>query len=540
MGLSRRGLLKLGAIAPCLVLGGCAREADDEPNWQRGDLQHLLPTVSHRALNLKASFQHGVEAAPWLRVDERHVEGRRQDSHGRFWSFRSGGLSPGREYTLQLLDAGGRALCGEWPLRTFPAPDAQPERLRIASFTCAGGPDLPVLPGGFHAFKPARSRALLFDALLANDPDLVVANGDHVYWDFRSWGNPNWSLGGKLFTSALVGFYGRFDPARPLWGGENERTLSAVGDDQIARAYGVRFRSTPVFFVTDDHDYFDNDDATAERVTFPPEPFHRALRDGLQRLYFPEFIREEVTPSGLPGRFEADGLQLSRSFGEFRYGDLARGLLYDCGGHLGLGAGAGLVPAAVERWLLERTQREDSAHLVHFPSHPMGWTAGKWREWYPDLLESSGSITARVERDEAGGKYMWQPGWWAQHQRLLRALASQQRRRPLLVSGDLHALGALRIAASGDLDLRENPVYSVLAGPVGTGDLGWPSRARGVETRTPRALEVEDLLEFREQIGFALLDFDRADVQLRLLGSPPELLEPRAPDFEVAARFSLG
>jgi len=540
MGLSRRDLLKLGATAPSLALGGCAREVPEDPDWRRGDLQHLLPTVSHRALNLKASFHHALEAAPQLRVDGQHVKGRRQDSHGRFWSFRRGGLSPGREYSLQLLDARGRALCAEWPLRTFPAPDAQPERLRVASFTCAGGADLPVLPGGFHAFKPARSRALLFDTLLDDDPDLVVANGDHVYWDFRSWGNPNWSLGGKLFTNALFGFYGHFDPALPLWGGENEQTLSAVGDDQIARAYGVRFRSTPVFFITDDHDYFDNDDATPERVTFPPEPFHRALRDGLQHLYFPEFIREEVAPAGFPGLFEADGLQLSRCFGEFRYGDLARGVLYDCGGYLGLGAQDGLVPAPVERWLLERTRREDSAHLVHFPSHPMGWTAGKWREWYPDLLESSGSVTARVERDRAGGKYMWQPGWWAQHQRLLAALAAQQRRRPLMVSGDLHAVGALRIETSGELDLRENPVYSVLAGPVSTGDMGWPSRARGVQTRTPRSLEVEEVLDFREQIGFAILDFDREDLHLRLLGSPPDLLEPRPRDFEVAPPFSLG
>ena len=89
------------------------------------------------------------------------------------------------------------------------------------------------------------------------------------------------------------------------------------------------------------------------------------------------------------------------------------------------------------------------------------------------------------------------------------------------------------------MNLRENPVYSVLAGPVGTGDMGWPSRARGVHTRTPQALKVESLLDFREQIGFAILDFERGGGHLRLLGSPPELLEPRAQDFDTAARFTL-
>ena len=78
----------------------------------------------------------------------------------------------------------------------------------------------------------------------------------------------------------------------------------------------------PVFFITDDHDYFDNDDATPERVTFPPDEAERAL----------------------PGQREEDGIKLSTHFGSLRYGDLCAGLLYDCGGYLGLGEGAGLVP----------------------------------------------------------------------------------------------------------------------------------------------------------------------------------------------------
>lgn len=54
----------------------------------------------------------------------------------------------------------------------------------------------------------------------------------------------------------------------------------------------MRFRSTPVLFVTDDHDYFDNDDATPERVALPPDAFLQDLRRELQSLCFPEFIAE--------------------------------------------------------------------------------------------------------------------------------------------------------------------------------------------------------------------------------------------------------
>jgi hypothetical protein len=263
-------------------------------------------------------------------------------------------------------------------------------------------------------------------------------------------------------------------------------------------------------------------------------PFHAALRNALQRLYFPEFIADEL-PASLPGR--VSGGALSTHFGEVRYGDLFTGLLYDCGGFLSLGAEAGLVPRPVEAWLIDRTRTEDTVHLAHIPSHPMGWTAGKWREWYPDVLESSGSAVAPVLRDEAGGKYMWQQGWWRQHQALLDSLSSQRRRKALVVSGDLHALGAVRIERSAGLDLAANPVHSILSGPVGVGDIGWPSRARGVAARLPEGLDAESLLELDERNGFTLLDFDRRSARVRVFGAPPDYVAPTslgvAPAFEL-------
>ncbi|MDZ7783591.1 MAG: hypothetical protein U5K56_11895 [Halioglobus sp.] len=203
-----------------------------------------------------------------------------------------------------------------------------------------------------------------------------------------------------------------------------------MGDDQIAQIYGVRFRSTPVFFITDDHDYFENDDATPEIVTFPPPPFHVSLRHALQRLYFPEFPADDPLPADIPGVETEQGIPVSRSFGEVRYGDLFNGMLFDCGGHLSLdGENAGLVPEAVERWLVAQAQREDTLHHVHLPSHPMGWTAGKWREWYPDYLEHTDSMVRSVEPDADGNKYMWQQGWWLQHQRLVEALCKRRTAR---------------------------------------------------------------------------------------------------------------
>jgi hypothetical protein len=457
------------------------------------------------------------------------------DSAGRFWAFRVGGLAPDTEYRLELLQ-GHEPLCDSWPLRTLPARDGRPERLRVASFTCAGGANLPTPPSLFHAFKPAAWRRRLFDLMLAQKPDLAIANGDHVYFDLPQMEALRDSTLGQLIMPFLDGAKARFDPTQSVLGTANEAALTTVGDDQVASIYGVRFRSTPVFFVTDDHDYFVNDDATPEGVTLPPSPFHAALRDALQRLYFPEFIADDL-PASLPGRVAHGSGALSTHFGEIRYGDLFAGLVYDCGGFLSLGADAGLVPRSVEAWLIDRTRKEDTLHLAHIPSHPMGWTAGKWREWYPDLLDSAGSAVAPVLRDDEGGKYLWQQGWWRQHQALLGALSSQTRRKALVVSGDLHALGAVRIERSGRLDLGTNPVHAILSGPVGVGDIGWPSRARGVAARVPEDLGAESLLGLDERNGFTLLDFDRRTVRLQILGCPRDYVSPA--NLDVAPAFEL-
>ena len=54
--------------------------------------------------------------------------------------------------------------------------------------------------------------------------------------------------------------------------------LKLAAGPQIVPVYGTDFRSTPVFFLQDDHDYFDNDEAFDEIVTFPPSGFNSSSR----------------------------------------------------------------------------------------------------------------------------------------------------------------------------------------------------------------------------------------------------------------------
>ena len=290
----RRSVLKLGvgASALALITAACSSDKPGSDNWNAGDLQHILPLVSHRAFNIKLSFRRPQKAPPLLRVGQRVVKGQQQDSNGRFWSFRLGQLYPDTQYSLQLQTHAGQALCDDWPLKTFPAPEDNPEQLKVISYTCAGGPDLPVFPGNRDGFKPAAYRAKLFQLMLEKKPDLVVANGDHIYWDYRSWEANREGLLGKMAAKFfLKAWAGTFTEDQAVIGTPNEDVLTAVGDEQIAKIYGVAFRSTPVFFITDDHDYFENDDATPEMVTFPPRSFNQDLRNSLQRLYFPRIHR---------------------------------------------------------------------------------------------------------------------------------------------------------------------------------------------------------------------------------------------------------
>jgi hypothetical protein len=47
-----------------------------------------------------------------------------------------------------------------------------------------------------------------------------------------------------------------------VFGSPNEAVFRRATGPQIIPQYGALFRSTPVFFMQDDHDYFDNDEAT--------------------------------------------------------------------------------------------------------------------------------------------------------------------------------------------------------------------------------------------------------------------------------------
>lgn len=504
---------------------GASARAQNDGGWRAGSVRHLLPAVNDKRLLLKASFHEPLSRQPVLRVGPRDAYGMRTDSLGEFWQFDVRGLEPATAYQLELHGAGGEALCDPWPITTFPSPEANARRFRLLVYTCAGGHPATRNPDtGGDYWVSIENRRKMLSTGLSYQPDAMIAIGDHVYWDLLSpVGRVN--LGGSEALRRLVG---EFDRAAPVLGTTNERKLKIAVTGQISDLYGTMFRSTPVFFVQDDHDYFENDEATQEMVTFPPDDFSLRLARGAQRLYYPEFLPDAARPLGLPSSSSPDRAEgVSESYGTLRYGDLAEILMYDCRRHLSLkGPAGGFVPAAVESWLMARMKAQETHHVVNLPSTPVGWSAGKWGEWYPDLLQPGGKLGVSTP------KYWWQEGWRLQHNRLLRAASSMQR-IPLFLSGDLHAIGQGRIHRYGDLDLRRNPVATVLTGPISTGPKAWPSSWRGTPPQTVTGMEIDEGLAPVEKNGFTILDFseDRVDglfFQWKM-GEPEELLDDLKP-----------
>jgi hypothetical protein len=100
---TRRDFLIRAAAAglPSIVSSGIAGPASAvvtsnarENNWDQGRVQHLLPTVNHDRLLIKASFDQPLLTTPELHVGTNRVRGQRNAASGDFWQFDASGLKP--------------------------------------------------------------------------------------------------------------------------------------------------------------------------------------------------------------------------------------------------------------------------------------------------------------------------------------------------------------------------------------------------------------------------------------------------------------
>jgi hypothetical protein len=498
----RKFIRNSSVLSSAMLLPSLSRGAD---SWSGGQIRHLIPLTNHDSMLLKVSFVE-PQNSPSLRIGARTYPGRQLDTMGRFWSFTAAGLDSSQQYELSLHARNGSRFADPWPLQTTPAHDAPAETMRLLIFSCGGGPDNAKTQTGAWRFLPVSMRQRLFQRALSFAPDLAIGVGDQTYWDqnvARRWrGN----AARQASREEIYGKYGKFDENLPVYGTSNEATLTNCQDEQIASLYSTNFRSVPLILTQDDHDYFENDEGTDDIVTFPPRNFTSRLGRASQSLYFPEYMPDENRPVHLSGS-AANGR--SETYGSYRWGSLLELLMYDCRRFITLaGPTAVFVEETAERWMATRSADETSSrHLIHIPSTPFGWSAGKWGEWYPDYLQPNGQLGIESP------KPYWQSGWFAQHQRILSMLSNQDERIPLIVSGDLHAIGSAMITRSAELNF-DNPVHTLLAGPIGTGT-GWPSAIRGSGATVPLGMELEERVHPLENNGFSILDIDSDSIEVR-------------------------
>ncbi len=482
-----------------------------EAAWQDGDVAHILPTVNHNRMLVSTSFKRVVKR-PTLKVGSKTIAGQKRDTQGYFWAFDCTALESATAYQLQLFED-QEALCDAWELKTFPAPTANVEQLKLMVYTCAGGhpESIKFFPLPEDQKEPAASyaerRVKLLNRGLSFQPDALIIIGDHVYWDLSGNGK---NRKGFMDNPKALELVPAFDPNQAVLGTKNEDILKKAVGPQIIDLYGTACRSTPVFFFNDDHDYFENDEANDALITFPPKPFQLELGRTVQRLYTPEFLPDENRPLDLPGSSAADRVKgASEAFGTLRFGKLAELLMYDCRRFLNLAGEKGqFIPESAEHWLNSRTASQEVKHTFHIPSTPFGWSAGKWGEWYPDLLGKDGQL-----HDDLNKPY-WQKGWKLQHDRLLQNMYQAKHKKPIMLSGDLHAFASGRIHRNGETDFSDNPINCYLTGPLGNNV--FPSTFRKIKASTPQSIGMEEDFENIEENGFSIIDIDSRNISVKM------------------------
>src|SRR5215475_2558630 len=107
---------------------------------------------------------------------------------------------------------------------------------------------------------------------MSYQPDVVIANGDQIYWDQLTTLNKG-QAGKFLEEKAWVKFGGALDLSVPMLHPRNAAIFTGVCDYQIAGLYGTTLRSTPAFFPSDDHDAFENDEFDNKLATMPPDTY---------------------------------------------------------------------------------------------------------------------------------------------------------------------------------------------------------------------------------------------------------------------------
>ena len=255
-------------------------------------VRHILASASHERFALSISLYKKTSKLDLILDGQNIVKGIQVDKEGTNWKFISDKLLSNQSYELQLI-SDDSPIYKPWKLKTFPSPNTDVKNVSFMSFTCAGGPE-GFRSSGKEFFKPIKFRQKIFAEGLSKKPDFAISIGDHIYWDLRGESSPPVGRNSKFIKFFLGSYislvYGKFNRLESASSSTNEKVLKKLGNEQIASLYGTKFKSTPIFFIPDDHDYFENDDAEEQLVTFPADKFSQDVFKKMADLFYPPLL----------------------------------------------------------------------------------------------------------------------------------------------------------------------------------------------------------------------------------------------------------
>jgi len=279
-------LLLISVIGCLLYLYFPSRQSPISFNyngWESGSVRHILPQFDHRQLLMHVSFDEVQVEDPILFVNEKKAKVQSTSSSRKFFKFYINNLIPSTNYTLQIKSEGDIPITDPWEINTFPHPDSTVNDVRILKYTCAGGISESFF--GQEVFLDMRYRRALLERALEENPRIVIANGDHIYWDQKT---SEKSLLQRLLKFRRNRMYGALDLNQSMKSERNQSIFKNIMDDQIVELYGCLLREKSVYFITDDHDLLENDDAIKEKgiVSFPPEDYMTNASNLIQEMYY--------------------------------------------------------------------------------------------------------------------------------------------------------------------------------------------------------------------------------------------------------------
>jgi alkaline phosphatase D len=404
------------------------------------------------------------------------------------------GLAPDRPFFYRFMVGAWTSPVGR--ARTWPAPDAQPQRLRLAYASCQRWDH-----GYFNAYRHMRADA----------PDFVLFLGDYIYEYPRSANEVRATDG--VTTVTLPQYRARYALHK--------------GDPDLQAMHAA----CPWLFTWDDHEVQNDYAGSQTGIAQPAGVDFPARRAAAYQAYYEHTpLRASLLTRALQGL--ASGAEL-RLYGARRFGRLADLLLLDGRQYRSLQAcsppgrgSATLGPEGCADWNDPRRTFLGAAQEQWLDARLAGGAGATW------TIVGQSTLFGQRDFQSGPGRTLWNDGWDgypAARQRLLDTLQRHRPANPVLLGGDVHENWVGHIKA--DYDRPESAALGVEF--CGTSITSRPSRPQQIGERlapNPHFIYADAL-----QRGYGLAEFTPAQLRVQLR----EVDTVARPDSSVATAASF-